>query len=608
MKVEKFDSFPISNIRNFSIIAHIDHGKSTLADRILAMTGVTNQRTQKNQILDDMDIERERGITIKLNTASFWYKSKNGSEYLFNLIDTPGHADFSYEVSRSLAACEGVLLLVDATQGVEAQTLANLYLAMDLNLTILPIINKIDLRAADVPWCRNLISQVLGLDGDLAIPISAKLGSGIEDVMEAIVNHVPPPSGKQDSPLQALIYDCWFDKYQGAIVKVRIVNGFISQNDKIKMMFSDSEHFVTEIGFQQLRRIRTKRLNTGQVGYIIAGIKTVSDVKVGDTITSSHEPAEKPLKGYREVLPMVFSGLFPANGEEFRELGDAISKLKLNDSALSYETESSEALGFGFRVGYLGLLHMEVVQERLEREFDLALITTSPNVKYKMAYSDGKTVFIENPAYFPKSTKGIKISEPYVKLSIISPDTYIGNLLNLALSKRGEQENLIYLTKDSVQIIYNIPLAEIIFDFYDKLKSLSRGYASMDYEIIGYRESELVRVDILVNNEVVDALALICHKNQAVFRGREIISKLKDIIPRHQFQIPIQACIGQKIIARENIQALRKNVTAKCYGGDITRKRKLLEKQKEGKRRMKSIGSVEVPQEAFLTILRTTNK
>jgi len=605
--IKKINSFPLSQIRNFSIIAHIDHGKSTLADRILGMTGVTNQRTQKEQILDDMDIERERGITIKLNTASFVYKSNDGSEFLFNLIDTPGHADFSYEVSRSLAACEGVLLLVDSTQGVEAQTLANLYLAMELNLKIIPIINKIDLQAANIPWCRNLIRQILGLDGDSAIPISAKMGTGITDVMEAIVNEIPPPTGDKSGPLQALIYDCLFDKYQGAIVKVRLINGTISKNDKIKMMFSNSEHLISETGFQQLGRTSTNILKAGQVGYLIAGIKTVSDVKVGDTITSVDNPANEPLKGYREVLPMVFSGLFPANGEDFRELSDAISKLKLNDSSLSFEPESSEALGFGFRVGYLGLLHMEVVQERLEREFNLNLVTTAPNVKYKICSTDGEISFVENPADFPKITKGIAIAEPYVKLSIITPDEYVGNLLSLALQKRGKQKDMVYLTKNKVQIIFEIPLSEIIFDFYDKLKSFSRGYASMDYEIIGYHQSELVRVDILVNTEIVDALALICHQEQSVYRGREIIKQLKEIIPRHQFQIPLQASIGTKIIARESIQALRKNVTAKCYGGDITRKRKLLEKQKEGKRRMKSIGSVDVPQEAFLAILRTTN-
>ncbi len=596
----------IKKIRNFSIIAHIDHGKSTLADRLLEIAGVTNDRTKRDQILDTMDIERERGITIKSNSATFRYTTKfDNVEYTYNLIDTPGHVDFTYEVSRSLAACEGVLLLVDATQGVEAQTLANLYLAMEHNLHIIPIINKIDLPAADIGRCMNLIEKSLGLNPEEAIPISAKTGQNVPEILESIAKNIPCPTGDPDRPVTALIYDSYYDTYSGAVMKVRVFDGTIRKQDRIQLMRVDKSFLVTEVGISTIVQIQKQELTAGEVGYIIAGIKSVEDTRVGDTVTLSTNPAASPLPGYREAKPMVFAGLFPVNGEDYEELKEAISKLKMNDAALAFEPENSLALGFGFRVGYLGLLHMEIVQERLEREFNLALINTAPSVKYKVYFNSGEIREIDNPADWPNPMMLARMEEPYVRATVLTPPDYLGNIISLLQEKRAEQENLMYLEDGKVQLVYRMPLAELIFEFYDKLKSCSRGYASLDYELAEYRESNLVKVDVLVNSEPVDALAMIVHKTRADSRGRTLVERLKDLIPRHQFLIPIQAAIGAKVIARENIAALRKNVTAKCYGGDISRKKKLLQKQKEGKKRMKQVGSVEIPQEAFLAVLKS---
>ncbi len=593
-------------IRNFSIIAHIDHGKSTLADRLLELTRVTDARTKRDQIMDTMDIERERGITIKSNSASFLYTAEfDGNTYIYNLIDTPGHVDFSYEVSRSLAACEGVLLIVDATQGVEAQTLANLYLAMEADLTIIPVINKIDLPAADIERTRKLIDHSLGLDPDEAIPVSGKTGENVQAILEAIAQKIPAPGGEVDAPLRALIYDSYYDSYAGAVMKVRVFDGSVQKQDRIHVMSTGREFTVTELGITTIVNKPGKALYAGEVGYIIAGIKSVEDTPVGDTVTLADKRAVKALPGYQEAKPMVFAGLFPVNGEDYPALKDAIMKLKLNDAALVFEPESSPALGFGFRVGYLGLLHLEIVQERLSREFDLALISTAPTVKYHVVTTKGEEMEIDNPSRWPAPVTIEKMTEPFVKASIMTPQDYLGNVMNLLQEKRGVQENIIYLEDGKIQLIYAVPLAELIFEFYDKLKSCSRGYASLDYELGPYRESQLVKVDILVNAQPVDALAMIVHRSTAEHRGRMLIEKLKELIPRHQFQIPLQAAIGAKVIARENISALRKNVTAKCYGGDISRKRKLLEKQKEGKKKMKSIGNVDIPQEAFLAVLKT---
>lgn len=592
-------------IRNFSIIAHIDHGKSTLADRILALGGVTDARTGKDQILDSMDIERERGITIKMNSATFPYKTRDGVTYTFNLIDTPGHVDFTYEVSRSLAACEGVLLIVDASQGVEAQTLANLYLAMEANLRIIPVINKIDLPAADVPRCLELIEKTLGLDPSEAIPVSAKTGQNVPAILDAIAELIPPPSGKMDGPLRALIYDSYYDSYCGAVMKVRIVDGRLRKGDRIVFLSHGREYLVTEVGTTAITNRPADELGVGEVGYVIAGIKSVEDTRVGDTVTSAENRASDPLPGYREAKPMVFAGLFPVNGEDYPVLKDAILKLKMNDAALVFEPESSNALGFGYRVGYLGLLHMEIVQERLEREFNLDLINSAPSVKYRITLTDGSVEEVDNPAKWPDPVRIEKMEEPHVHATILTPPEYVGNILALCQEKRGIQENMIYLADGKVQLLYSMPLSELIFEFYDKLKSCSRGYASLDYEASDYVESDLVKIDILVNAEPVDALAMIVHRSRAESRGRQLIEKLKELIPRQQFQIPLQAAVGAKVIARENISALRKNVTAKCYGGDITRKKKLLEKQKEGKKRMKQVGSVEIPQEAFLALLKS---
>ena len=602
-------SVPISRIRNFSIIAHIDHGKSTLADRLLELAHVTDSRTKKAQILDTMDIERERGITIKSNSATFPFVSKaDGQTYTYNLIDTPGHVDFSYEVSRSLAACEGVLLIVDATQGVEAQTIANLYLAMENDLTVIPVINKIDLPAADIPRCLHLIEHTLGLDPTMAIPVSAKTGLNVEDVLEAIARHIPAPTGNPKDPLRALIYDSYYDSYAGAVMKVRVFDGTLKKQDRILLMSTGKEFTVTELGTAALQNHPKTSISCGEVGYVIAGIKTVEDTRVGDTVTLANHPAVEALHGYVDVKPMVFSGLFPVNGEDFDLLKEAIQKLKLNDAALVFETESSAALGFGFRVGYLGLLHMEIVQERLEREFGIDLLNTAPSVQYRITTTKGELVEIDNPSKWPDPTTIQSMEEPYVRVNIMTPQEYLGMVITLLQEKRGEQEDMIYMDDGKIQLVYAIPLSELIFEFYDRLKSISRGYASMDYELTGFRESKLVKVDVLVNGEPVDALAVIVHKSRAEDRGRVLIDRLKELIPRHQFQIPLQAVVGSKVIARENISALRKNVTAKCYGGDISRKRKLLEKQKEGKKRMKMVGSVEIPQEAFLAILKTENK
>ncbi|EJO68079.1 translation elongation factor 4 [Leptospira kirschneri] len=594
-------------IRNFSIIAHIDHGKSTLADRLLEIGQVTNDRTKKDQILDSMDIERERGITIKANNATFDYFAEDGNTYIMNLLDTPGHVDFTYEVSRSLKACEGVLLIVDASQGVEAQTLANLYLAMEQNLEILPVMNKIDLPAADVEKTKIQIEESLGLDPQKAVAISAKTGLNVKEVLEQITKQIPPPKGDSNAPLKALVYDSYFDPYMGVVIKIRVFDGRIKKGDRIMMMSTGKDFTVNEVGINRINLTPKESLETGEVGYIIAGIKKVSDAKTGDTVTLFSNPTKESVPGYKEAKPMVFAGLFPINGEQFDELVDAIEKLKLNDAALVFEKESSVALGFGFRVGYLGLLHMEIVQERLEREFNLDLITTAPSVKYIIRKKSGEVEEIDNPSSFPEPITIESTEEPYVKATVITPNEYVGNIMSLAMDKRGIQLDTVYITQDKVQLTYEIPLAELIFEFYDKLKSFTRGYASLDYEPSGYKASQLVKMDILVNGEPVDALSMIVHRTKAEQRGREIIEKLKDLIPRHQFMIPIQAAVGGKILARESISALRKNVTAKCYGGDITRKKKLLEKQKEGKKRMKQIGNVEIPQEAFLAVLKTGN-
>ncbi|AXR61609.1 translation elongation factor 4 [Leptospira mayottensis] len=594
-------------IRNFSIIAHIDHGKSTLADRLLEIGQVTNDRTKKDQILDSMDIERERGITIKANNATFDYLAEDGHTYTMNLLDTPGHVDFTYEVSRSLKACEGVLLIVDASQGVEAQTLANLYLAMEQDLEILPVMNKIDLPAADVEKTKIQIEESLGLDSEKAVAISAKTGLNVKEVLEQITKQIPAPKGDPKGPLKALIYDSYFDPYMGVVIKIRVFDGSIKKGDRFLIMSTGKDFTVNEVGINRITLTPTNGLGAGEVGYLIAGIKKVSDAKTGDTITLFSNPTKESIPGYKEAKPMVFSGLYPINGEQFDELVDAIEKLKLNDAALIFEKESSVALGFGFRVGYLGLLHMEIVQERLEREFNLDLITTAPSVKYIIRSKSGEVEEIDNPSRFPEPITIESTEEPYVKATVITPNEYVGNIMALAMDKRGIQLDTVYLTQDKVQLTYELPLAELIFEFYDKLKSFTRGYASLDYEPSGYKVSQLVKMDILVNGEPVDALSMIVHRTKAEQRGREIIEKLKDLIPRHQFMIPIQAAVGGKILARESISALRKNVTAKCYGGDITRKKKLLEKQKEGKKRMKQIGNVEIPQEAFLAVLKTSN-
>ena len=590
------------NIRNFSIIAHIDHGKSTLADRILEFTGALSQREMMAQVLDSMDLERERGITIKAHAVKLNYTADDGKTYILNLIDTPGHVDFSYEVSRSLASCEGSLLIVDATQGVEAQTLANTYLALDNNHEVIPVINKIDLPSAEPERVKQQIEDIIGIDCQDAILASAKEGIGIKEILEAIVKKVPPPKGDDEAPPQALIFDSWFDNYQGVIVLVRVFQGTIRPGMKIRFMATKKEYEAAKTGVLTPKPMDVAELTSGEVGYISAAIKTIADTKIGDTITDAANPAAAQLEGYKEIKPMVFCGLYPVETNQYEDLKTALEKLRLNDSSFNYEPETSSALGFGFRCGFLGLLHMEIVKERLEREFELSLISTAPTVIYKVKDKKGIEISVDNPSSLPDQFESIE--EPYVKVSIFVPQEYVGHMLELCQSKRGTQKEFNYLGKDRIMIVYELPLNEILWDFYDSLKSLSKGYASMDYEFIGYRQSKLVKLDILLNGEPVDALSLIVHSDNAYYRGKQIVERLRQVIPRQMYEIAIQAAIGGKIIARESVKALRKDVLAKCYGGDITRKRKLLEKQKEGKKRMKQIGRVEIPQEAFLSVLK----
>lgn len=590
------------NVRNFCIIAHIDHGKSTLADRLLEKTGTVAQRDMQEQLLDSMDIERERGITIKLNAARMNYKAQDGKDYELNLIDTPGHVDFSYEVSRSLAACEGALLIVDATQGVEAQTLANVYLAIEQNLEIIPVINKIDLPSADVERVRQEIEEILGIDASMAIPVSAKTGVGVDEVLEAIVNYIPAPVDNSEKPLRALVFDSVYDQYLGTVCYFKVVDGSISVGDKVRFMASGKEYEVVELGYQTPARVPVQKLTCGDVGYFAGSIKELTRF-VGDTITNVERPAQEALPGYKEALPMVFSGMYPVDNEDYADLKEALEKLKLNDSSITFEPETSNALGFGFRCGFLGMLHMEIAQERLEREYNLSLVTTAPSVVYRVHKTNGEVVEIDNPSNLPAAQYRDYIEEPYVKVQVITPNEYVGTLMDLAQSKRGIFKNMTYLDKVRVDLTYEIPLSEVITDFYDQLKSRTKGYASLDYEFSEYKRSKLVKLDIMLAGEVVDALSVICHEDNAFYVGQKLTAKLKDIIPRQLFEVPIQAAVGGRVIARTNIKAMRKNVLAKCYGGDISRKRKLLEKQKKGKKRMKSVGSVEVPQEAFMAVL-----
>lgn len=592
-----------SNMRNFSIIAHIDHGKSTLADRILEFTGAISSREKKDQLLDTMDLERERGITIKLNAVQLKYKAKNGEEYLLHLIDTPGHVDFTYEVSRSLAACEGCILVVDAAQGIEAQTLANVYLAFDNDLEIIPVINKIDLPSADPERIREEIETVIGIDASEAVLASAKAGIGIEDILEQIVDKIPPPQGDINQPLQALIFDSYFDQYRGVIISVRIVNGSVKKGDKIRMMATEAEYEVVSVGVHTPFEEEKDVLNCGEVGFITASIKTIAHTRVGDTLTHANRPALSSLDGYKKLNPMVFSGIYPIDSDDYLDLKDALEKLCLNDAALQYEPETSQALGFGFRCGFLGLLHMEIIQERIEREFNISIITTAPSVIFKVYLTDGTQIDVDNPATMPDTSRIDHVEEPMVNASIMVPNDYVGSVMELCQKKRGIFKNMNYLDTNRVEILYLMPLAEIVFDFFDKLKSMTKGYASFDYSLAEYQTSKLVKMDILLNGETVDALSIIVFKDFAYTRGKFITEKLKDLIPRQQFEVPIQASLGNKVVARSTIKALRKNVIAKCYGGDISRKKKLLDKQKEGKKRMKSVGSVEVPQEAFLAVL-----
>jgi GTP-binding protein LepA len=593
-----------SKIRNFSIIAHIDHGKSTLADRILEKTNALSSREMKAQLLDSMDLERERGITIKLNAVQLKYKAKDGEEYIFHLIDTPGHVDFTYEVSRSLAACEGAILVVDAAQGIEAQTLANVYLALDNNLEILPVINKIDLPSAEPERVRNEIEEVIGLDASDAVLASAKAGIGIEDILEQVVETIPAPVGDPDAPLKALIFDSLYDAYRGVVAYIRVVDGTVKVGDKIKMMATGAEFEVNEVGVFTPKALQLEELTVGDVGFLSASIKNVGDTRVGDTITNAKNGATEPLPGYRKLNPMVYCGLYPIDTAKFNDLREALEKLQLNDAALQFEPETSQALGFGFRCGFLGLLHMEIIQERIEREFNIDLITTAPSVIYHVIMTDGTEIRVDNPSDMPDPQKLDRVEEPYVKATMMAPNDYVGAIMEICQLKRGNFIDMQYLSENRVTIVYEIPLAEIVYDFFDQLKSSTKGYASFDYELIGYKPSKLVKMDILLNAEKVDALSFIVHKDFAYERGKIIVEKLKELIPRQQFEVPVQAAIGQKIVARSSIKAMRKNVLAKCYGGDISRKRKLLEKQKEGKKRMKQVGSVEVPQEAFMAVLK----
>jgi GTP-binding protein LepA len=597
----------MDHIRNFSIIAHIDHGKSTLADRIIQICGGLSDREMESQVLDSMDLERERGITIKAQTAALHYRARDGKVYNLNLIDTPGHVDFSYEVSRSLSACEGALLVVDASQGVEAQTVANCYTAIELGVEVVPVLNKIDLPAANPENAIAEIEDVIGIEAADAVHCSAKTGVGVQDVLEALIAKVPPPKGDPDAPLQALIIDSWFDNYVGVVMLVRIVNGTLRPKDKIKMMATDAQYPVEHIGVFTPKSKNLEQLSAGQVGFIIAGIKELTAAKVGDTVTLAGKPAAAPLPGFKEVKPQVFAGLYPVEANQYDALRESLEKLKLNDASLQYEPEVSQALGFGFRCGFLGLLHMEIVQERLEREFDMDLITTAPTVVYEVVQRDGTVMMVENPAKMPDPSKVEEIREPIVTVNLYMPQDYVGSVITLCTQKRGSQINMQYHGRQ-VQLTYEIPMAEIVLDFFDRLKSVSRGYASMDYEFKEYRASDVVKVDMLINGDKVDALSVIVHRSQSQYRGREVAAKMREIIPRQMYDVAIQAAIGAHIIARENIKALRKNVLAKCYGGDITRKKKLLEKQKEGKKRMKQVGSVEIPQEAFLAILRVEDK
>ena len=596
-------NFKQEKIRNFSIVAHIDHGKSTLADRILEQTGAIELRDMTNQILDSMDLERERGITIKLNAVTLSYKADDGEEYIFNLIDTPGHVDFTYEVSRSLAACEGAILVVDATQGVEAQTLANCYLAIDNDLYILPVINKIDLPSANIDGAKHEIETRIGIDSEDALCISAKTGVGIHDLLEAIVKRVPPPSGDVNAPLKALIFDSYYDSYRGVVVLIRIKDGEVKVGDKIYLMAAQKEYLVTEVGIRTPSEVKTKSLQAGQVGYLAAQIKDIKDVHPGETITLVDKKAKEPLSGYKVMNPMVYCGLYPVDSKKYQDLKEALEKLTLNDASLQFVPETSQALGFGFRCGFLGLLHMDIVQERLEREYNLDLILTAPSVIYHVNLTDGTTINIDNPSKLPDVSRISSIEEPYVKANIMTPKEYVGPIMELCQERRGIYVDLIYLDDTRMNLVYELPLAEIVFNFFDKLKSYTKGYASFDYEFSTYKEGQLVKLDILLNGQIVDALSSIVYRPHAYQRGLAIIRRIKNVIPRQQFEVPIQASIGGKVIARVDVKAVRKDVLAKCYGGDISRKKKLLEKQKEGKKRMKMVGSVEVPQEAFMSIL-----
>ncbi len=596
------------NIRNFCIVAHIDHGKSTLADRLMEKTGQVSQRDMEEQLLDSMDLERERGITIKLTPVRMFYTAKDGKEYVFNLIDTPGHVDFSYEVSRSLKACEGAILIVDATQGVQAQTLANAYLAIDNDLELMPVINKMDLASARPDEAVEELENILGVYAEDAPRISAKSGLNVEDVLEQIITKIPAPKGDDNAPLKALIFDSYYDNFKGVICFVRIMDGTVKVGTKIKTFMSDKEFTVTEVGVFAPKMLPTEYLSAGDVGYIAASVKSIEDTAVGDTITSVENPAKEPLPGYKKALPMVFSGVFPLDGSKYNDLKDALLKLKLNDAALSIEPDNSAALGFGFRCGFLGLLHMDVIQERIEREFDLDIITTAPSVSYKVYKTDGSMLMVENPTHLPSPTEIDYMEEPVINASILTPPEYVGAIMELCQYKRGIYKDMIYLDKTRVELKYILPLNEIIYDFFDSLKSRTKGYASFDYDVAGYEKSDLVKLDMLLNGDICDALSIIVHKDKAYERGRQIAEKLKDIIPRQMFEIPVQAAVGGKIIARETVKAFRKDVLAKCYGGDVTRKKKLLEKQKEGKKKMRSIGTVEIPSEAFISILKTDNR
>ena len=597
----------MNNIRNFSIIAHIDHGKSTLADRIIQLCGGLSDREMEAQVLDSMDLERERGITIKAQTAALRYTALDGQVYQLNLIDTPGHVDFSYEVSRSLSACEGALLVVDASQGVEAQSVANCYTAIDLGVEVFPVLNKIDLPSADPDRVIKEIEDVIGVEATGAVRCSAKTGEGVRDVLEAVVNHIPPPKGDVSAPLKALIIDSWFDNYVGVVMLVRVVDGVLKPKDKIRLMATGAVHLCEEVGVFTPKSVQKPTLSAGEVGFIIAGIKELTSAKVGDTVTLADKPASEPLPGFKEVKPQVFAGLYPVESNQFEALRSALEKLRLNDASLQFEPENSTALGFGFRCGFLGLLHMEIVQERLEREYDMDLITTAPTVVYELLLKSGEVVQIENPSRLPEPSRIEEIREPMIVVNLLMPQEYVGPVMTLCTTKRGVQKNMQYMGRQ-VMLSYEMPLNEVVLDFFDKLKSVSRGYASMDYEFLEFRAADLVKLDIMVNGERVDALSLIVHRSNSVYRGRELASKMRELIPRQMFDVAIQAAIGANIIARETVKAMRKNVLAKCYGGDITRKKKLLEKQKEGKKRMKQVGNVEIPQEAFLAILRVEDK